>query len=93
MTKVIMDIHEDGSIFFDCENHSDDYDVCTIVSTLCNVLVVASNRANFEPTEYKPGHVRIYIPKAEYPLIETFRAVEDTLKEVQKQNPKYVKIY
>lgn len=93
MTKVIMMISKNGTVMFDCLNHSDDHDVCTIVSTLCNVLVEACFQSGHEPTVYNKGHVRIDITEAPYPTLETFRIVDKLLRAVAEQNPDFVKIY
>ena len=94
MTKVIMNFDEDGSIMFDCLNHAGDYDVCTIVSTLTNVLVEAVFDAGCEPTTYNPGHVRIDLPAMHARKVkDTFRIVKKVFDRVQKQNPDNIKIY
>ena len=93
MTKTMMHIGSYGDIYFDCLNHSGDYTVCAIVSTLCNVLVSACIRSKIEPREYKAGHVTIDIDKAEFPLIEVFRSVWDVMLQVAEQYPDCVEIY
>lgn len=93
MTKVIMNIDKQSNIMFDCMNHADDHDVCTIISTLCNVLVEECFAIGNEPTVYNPGHVRIDITEAPYPAIEVFRAVGKQIQRVSIQNPDHVKIY
>lgn len=94
MTKILLDINDYG-LMFDCINHADDHDVCTIVSTLCNVLVKACTRFDneFEPTIYQKGHVRIDLKMTDSTLIEIFNTVLSLLKEVQRQHPEYVKVY
>ena len=94
MTKVIMNFDEDGSIMFDCLNHSGDYDVCTIASTLTNVLVEAVFDIGREPTTYNPGHVRIDVPAMyAHKVRDTFRIVKKVFDRVQKQYPENIKIY
>ena len=93
MTKVMLRVDEHGGVFYDCMNHSGDHDVCTIMSTLSNVLVAECFRAGYEPTEYNPGHVRIDIGRASYPLIEVFRCVDDVIGKVAEQNPENIKVY
>lgn len=93
MTKVIMIIDEHSNIMFDCMNHADDHDVCTIVSTLCNVLVEECFTLGKEPTTYHEGHVRIDLSEAPYPAIEVFRAVGKQLERVEHKYPDYVRIY
>lgn len=93
MTKVMMHLENYNEIYFDCVNHSDDHDVCTIVSTLCNVLVMACNRARWKPSVYEEGHVMIDIPNASLGLQEVFYAVKNVFEEVAEQNPDNVKLY
>lgn len=93
MTKVIMHINKSGDIMFDCQNHAEDHDACTIMSTLCNVLVEATFMASNEPTIYNPGHVRIDITNADYPTLEVFRTVMNVIKQAAAQHPDFIKIY
>ena len=93
MTMVMMHLNKAGDIMFDCDNHADDHDACTIMSTLCNVLVEATFMAGKEPTTYNPGHVRIDIFDADYPTLEVFRAVMGVIKQAAKQHPEFIKIY
>lgn len=93
MTKVMMNIDIDNTIMFDCQNHADNYDVCTIISTLCNVLVEACFRAGEEPTIYNPGHVRIDITKAHNDTLEIFETVKAVMEQAARQNPEFIKIY
>ena len=93
MTKVMMNIDSQGNIMFDCQNHADNYNVCTIVSTLCNVLVEAAFRADHEPTEYNPGHVRIDISKAQSDTLEIFETVMAVMRQAADQHPDHIKIY
>ena len=92
MTKEMMRIDEKGMIFFDCQNHAKK-DVCIICSTLANVLICACRRCGIEPVTDEDGHLTITVDKAEYPLIETFRAVQDVYEEVAVQFPMNLKIY
>lgn len=93
MTKVMMNINKAGDIMYDCQNHADDHDACTIMSTLSNVLVEAAFMAGKEPTIYNPGHVRIDLYDAPYPTLETFRAVLGVIKQAVKQQPEHIKLY
>ena len=93
MTKVMMNIDRQNSIMFDCQNHADDHDVCTIASTLCNVLVEAAFRADSEPTIYEPGHVRLDIFKAHDDTLEIFETVMAVMKQAADQHPEFIKIY
>ena len=93
MTKVMLRVDDHGAAFYDCMNHSGDHDVCTIMSTLSNVLVAECFRAGYEPTTYNDGHVRIDISRATYPLIEVFRCVEECINRVAEQHPEFIKVY
>lgn len=93
MTKVMFHVDKDQSIMFDCQNHADDHDACTIASTLCNVLVEASFRADCEPTIYNPGHVRIDISKAQDDTLEIFETVMAVMEQAAKQHPDAIRIY
>ena len=93
MTKVMMNIDRQNNIMFDCVNHADEYDACTIVSTLCNVLVEAADRADCEPTIYNPGHVRLDISKAQNDTLEIFETVMTVMKQAADQHPEFIKIY
>ena len=94
MTKVMFDVQDYG-LMFDCMNHSADHDVCTIISTLCNVLVEACQRFDndFKPTAYGKGHVRIDLKFTDDNIMAVFNAVMGVMYQLQSQNPKYVKIY
>ena len=94
MTKVIISIGDDGSsFFFDCENHSGDHDVCTIASTLCNVVVQRCMDMGYEIDEYKEGHVRISGDKCDEGTNMVMRTVLKVFEEVQRQNPDHLKVY
>ena len=92
MTKVMMSIDDIAGIFFDCQNHAEDHDACTIMSTLCNVLVEECFRQDRDPTIYNPGHVRIDMPYSDK-AYEVFAAVEAVMHQAARQNPEHIKIY
>jgi hypothetical protein len=93
MTKVMMDIDKLNNIMFDCQNHAEDHDACTIMSTLCNVLVESCFRIGEEPTIYNKGHVRIDISLAQDDTVEVFETVMAVMKQAAKQHPEFIKIY
>lgn len=94
MTKAIMDADPlQRTIMFDCQNHAGDHDACTIMATLCNVLVEASFRAGTSPTTYKPGHVRIDISGADDKTLYLFDAVWNVMKQAADQQPDYIRLY
>ena len=92
MTKVMMNIDEISGIFFDCINHAEDHDACTIMSTLCNVLVEECFHEGCEPTIYNKGHVRIDMPYSES-AYKVFRIVEGVMHQAADQHPDHIKIY
>ena len=93
MTKVLMNADPMSGIFYDCLNHADDHDACTIISTLSNVLAQACFDADNEPTEYSKGHVRIDMPSADEKTLYVFKEVYEVIKIVAKQHPDHIKIY
>ena len=94
MTKAIMDADPlSRDIMFDCTNHAGDHDACTIMATLCNVLVEATFRMDSEPTIYEPGHVRIDISGADDETLYLFDTVWSVMKQAAKQQSDYIKIY
>lgn len=94
MTKAIMDADPlQRTIMFDCQNHADDHDACTIISTLCNVLVEATFMAGYEPTVYNKGHVRIDIPCADDKTLHLFDAVWNVMRQAADQQSDYIKLY
>ncbi len=92
MTKVIMNIDPISGIMFDCMNHAGDHDACTIMATLTNVLVEATDMAGYVPKVYEKGHVRIDLP-AGTGTDTVFRAVGEVMQQAAEQYPEYIKIY
>lgn len=93
MTKVMLTKQPDGTIFFDCLNHCKDRDVCTIISTLCNVIVHAAMKCGVEPTVYEPGHVNVVVDFPPLTLEETIHTVMDLIEVVRDDHPDLIKIY
>ena len=94
MTKAIMDADPlQRTIMFDCSNHAGDHDACTIMATLCNVLVEATFLAGEEPALYDKGHVRIDISGADDNTLHLFNAVWNVMKQAAEQQPDYIKLY
>lgn len=92
MTKVIMNIDPISGIMYDCMNHAGDSEACVIMSTLTNVLVIASERAGYPPKYYESGHVRLDLP-AGTSAAETFCSVGEAIEEVARQYPDHIKLY
>lgn len=93
MTKAIMTISPIDGIFFDCESHADNHDACTIMSTLCNVLVDATLATGDNPAIYEPGHVRIDMDYASEKTCHVFQTVWNVMKQAAEQQPDYIKLY
>lgn len=94
MTKAIMDADPlQRTIMFDCTNHADDHDACTIMSTLCNVLVEATFMIGGEPTIYDKGHVRIDISNADDATLHLFGAVWNVMGQASNQMQDYIRLY
>lgn len=93
MTKAIMQISPLDGVFFDCTAHADDHDACTIMSTLCNVLVEATLAADYEPTVYEEGHVRIDMEYSSEKTNHVFQTVWNVMKQAADQHPDYIKLY
>jgi uncharacterized protein YsxB (DUF464 family) len=94
MTKAIADIDPLArSIMVDCQNHAEDINVCTIISTLCNVMVEAAFKLDKEPTIYNPGHVRIDIEDADDKTLYLFETVWGVMRQAAEQHPDDIKLY
>ena len=92
MTKVMMNIDEISGMYYECIEHSDDHDVCTIISTLSNVIVEECFVEGHEPTIYNSGHVRVDMPYSKE-AYTVFRVVEGVMRQVARQHPENIKIY
>lgn len=93
MTKAILTIDESSNMMFDCINHAEDHDACTIMSTLCNVLVQRTFDIDREPTVYNKGHVRIDIPNADQETMNMFRTVYKVMEQAAEIQPEYIRTY
>lgn len=92
MTKVMCNIRP-NSVYFDCLNHAEDHDVCTIISTLCNVAVAECIRNGIAPKVYEPGHVLIDATFTDKGAAEVFESVMLVMSQVEENNPKHVRVY
>lgn len=94
MTKVILDIkRDDGPVWFDCQGHAGDREVCGMVSTLLNFLVVYMEERGEEPVIYEKGHLRFDIEYSNMQINRVFQAVIKTLQALQKEYPERLKVY
>ena len=92
MTKVMISIDEISGMYYECINHAGDHDVCTIASTLSNVIVEQCFIEGHEPTIYNKGHVRVDMPYS-MQAYAVFRAVEGVFNQAARQHPENIKIY
>ena len=92
MTKVMMNIDEISGMYYECIEHSDDHDVCTIVSTLSNVIAEECFIEGHEPTIYNTGQVRVDMPYSKE-AYTVFRVVEGVMHQAARQHPENIKIY
>lgn len=93
MTRVLCTIKPHG-IYFDCENHADDKEMCARISTLCNVLVVASMENGKMPAVYNDGHVLIDLPGEPSKELESaFTYVYKVFAVLEEQFPDKIKLY
>ena len=83
MTTVKLNV-SDKDICFECVNHADDHDACTIYSTLCNVLVSACIPYGIMPKVYEPGHVIIVVHEYTEKVLAVFQAVYRTFEETKE---------
>ena len=94
MTNVIMDIAEDDStLYFDCETHAGDKEVCLIMSTACNVLVLRCDKRGYDVDVCESGHVRIDIERADPETCAVARALLDLFLYLEEVYPENVKVY
>lgn len=93
MTKEMLTIDSRNNIYFDCRNHADKVDVCIMVSTLCNVLIVACAALGIEPKEDADGHLTFDIAEAPDSLVSVFRTVQKVFYSIEDQFPFYLKVY
>ena len=84
---VVVIRFEDDLIYFDCENHAGDREVCLQISAICNLLVCECLRHNIQPVQYKEGRVHLEIQHATENQREVFLAAEDMLKVLADRYP------
>ena len=84
---VVVIRFEDDLIYFDCENHAGDREVCLQISAICNLLVCECLRHNIHPVQYKEGRVHLEVQHATENQREVFRAAEDMLKVLADRYP------
>lgn len=90
-TIVVMRV-EDGFIYFDCEHHAGDSEVCARISTLCNVLVCNCLRNNINPVQYQPGRVHVEVNHPNALQIEVFETVLDAFRALAEEYPQNLRL-
>lgn len=91
MTQVTISIDRD-TCYLDILEHAGNHDVCTIVSTVANVILMHYPN-DFEPEIWQPGHVRIMDCHANEETKAVFRAAKKTLQGLALQEPGYIVVY
>ena len=93
MTEVRLNIvREDGPLWFDERGHAGDREVCGMISTLLNFLVVYMDERGFEPNVYSDGHVQYDIYMSNMHVNRVFRSVVKTLEALELQYPDNIKV-
>ena len=94
MTTIRLDItREDGPLWFDCREHAGDREVCGMISTLLNFLVIYMSGEGVVPTVYEKGHLQFDLYVSNRNINKVFRAVETTLKSLETHYPEHIKVY
>ena len=93
MTKISLSItREDGPLWFDCVGHAGNREVCGMISTILNFLVVYMAERGHAPSVYEPGHLQFDLYMSDLHINRVFRAVVTTLQELENQHPDNIKI-
>lgn len=90
MTTVTIN-HSWFSAFLDVEGHAGDHDLCTIISTIAN-MVAASLPEGVEPDIYTDGRVMIKRDVAERRVIAVMEVAEMLFKELEEEFPDKIKV-
>lgn len=93
MTEIRLSItREDGPLWFDCRGHAGDREVCGMVSTLLNFLVVYMSERGYTPSVYEPGHLQFDIYISDMHINRVFRAAVTTLRQLENHYPDNLKV-
>jgi len=90
MTTAHLSIDKQSNISFDCVNHAGDWDVCTMITAYCNVLVAECLRHDVYPTVYEAGHIHIDFEYASDSTKEVFLSVWDAIKATAEEYPEHI---
>lgn len=93
MTKVQLSItREDGPLWFDCIGHAGDREVCGMISTLLNFLVLYMQDRGVTPTIYEKGHLQFDMYMSNVHVNRVFRNVKKTMEALELQYPDNIKV-
>jgi uncharacterized protein YsxB (DUF464 family) len=94
MTTVRLDItREDGPLWFDAKDDAGDREVCGMISTVLNFLVIYMSELGVAPKIYDKGHLQFELYVTNTHINRVFRAVETTLKQLEIHYPEHIKVY
>lgn len=95
MTNIVLHTDEGMNVHFECSNHSESQVVCSSVSALANVLLVAGNIAGHGPMVYdkEAGKIVLNIPKASAKTLRVVQCVEECFIQLAEQYPEYIRVY
>lgn len=94
MTTVRLDItREDGPLWFDVKDHAGDREVCGMISSVLNFLVIYMSELGETPKIYDKGHLQFDLYTTNTHINRVFRAVETTLKSLEIHYPEHIKVY
>ena len=94
MTEVRLDItREDGPLWFDVRYHAGDREVCGMISTVLNFLVIYMAEMGVSPEVYDKGHLQFELYISNIHINRVFRAVETTLKALEMHYPEHIKVH
>ena len=93
MTEVRLSItREDGPLWFDCRGHAGDREVCGMISTLLNFLVIYMQEEGITPTVYEKGHLQFDVYMSNLHINKVFRRAVKTLGMLELQYPDNIKV-
>lgn len=93
MTRVIFHVGG-GSAYIDINMHSGDHDVCTMISTIANVIICGTEeRGNIVTKVYEPGHVRMCGEHIDTHDMHILEAARTALECIEDEHPEHIRIY
>lgn len=93
MTEIRLEItNEDGPLRFDSIGHAGDREVCGMISTLLNFLVIYMQGLGITPTIYEKGHLQFEIYVSNSHINKVFRDAVKTLEALEIHHPDNIKV-